>query len=743
MGTHSAAEALAPVTTVLEQAHQGVVGARTVLALGPRGIGKSWWLAQAAAAAAAAGWQVAQAEGRAALRPFSGIGQLLGHADERALDLVAAREGLLSLIGAGPLCIAIDDVSVLDVSSRDLLGAVVADAVADRLVVLATAERTVPGLEAHHLVQLAGTDAGTIVGLLRRRGLDEAAARACAAAASGNPGVAVAIADGLSDAQRSGAAPIGQLPRLGGELAAGIQERMRVLGDECCRALVVAAAAEGGDLRAVERALVLLAEPGLDALEPAEAAGLVELIGPQVVFPDPFVRHAAFHLLAPASRRAAHRALAAAFDEPHQARARVWHLVGAARGADDALAESLGLLAADAARRGAVGSAVAMYEQAVPLAATTVVRERLQASAIGVALAGGDVDRARHLADGLVATTAALQAVLADAREAFTGREHALPDSDDPVVASSARRRAARRAAMTGDHRAALASIDRSAADVSSSLVAAIALRHAGRLTEARTALADIGIAEAHADAAHLVRWCVVAHADLELLAGRLDATSLPDPGPPGQSILDLRGAVAALQARLRLVADPTRPPQDEPEAWDIDSASGALGDVRALVRSGVMAARPSDLEQAIATAQAADLPIELGEARLWLAGLRAADGDASRATELAVVADATLQRCGVRAWGARCSALARPSERAPSVVDPALAMLSQAERRVAEAVAEGLTNREVAAKLYLSVKTVDFHLQQIYRKLALRSRTELAVKMAGSAPTVVRGARR
>jgi DNA-binding NarL/FixJ family response regulator len=73
-------------------------------------------------------------------------------------------------------------------------------------------------------------------------------------------------------------------------------------------------------------------------------------------------------------------------------------------------------------------------------------------------------------------------------------------------------------------------------------------------------------------------------------------------------------------------------------------------------------------------------------------------------------------------------------------MVDPALATLSQAERRVAEAVAEGLTNREVAAKLFLSVKTVDFHLQQIYRKLALRSRTELAVKMAGAAPTVVRG---
>jgi DNA-binding NarL/FixJ family response regulator len=56
---------------------------------------------------------------------------------------------------------------------------------------------------------------------------------------------------------------------------------------------------------------------------------------------------------------------------------------------------------------------------------------------------------------------------------------------------------------------------------------------------------------------------------------------------------------------------------------------------------------------------------------------------------------------------------------------------LTKAERRVAEAVAAGRTNREVADHLFVSVKTVDFHLQAIYRKLGVRSRTELAVLMA------------
>jgi DNA-binding CsgD family transcriptional regulator len=51
---------------------------------------------------------------------------------------------------------------------------------------------------------------------------------------------------------------------------------------------------------------------------------------------------------------------------------------------------------------------------------------------------------------------------------------------------------------------------------------------------------------------------------------------------------------------------------------------------------------------------------------------------------------------------------------------------LTDTERRVADVVAEGLTNAESARRLYLSRHTVDFHLRQIFRKLAIRSRVEL-----------------
>jgi DNA-binding CsgD family transcriptional regulator len=53
-------------------------------------------------------------------------------------------------------------------------------------------------------------------------------------------------------------------------------------------------------------------------------------------------------------------------------------------------------------------------------------------------------------------------------------------------------------------------------------------------------------------------------------------------------------------------------------------------------------------------------------------------------------------------------------------------ASLTATELSVAELVAEGMTNRQVAAKLYLSHHTVGFHMRQVFRKLEISSRVEL-----------------
>jgi DNA-binding CsgD family transcriptional regulator len=59
------------------------------------------------------------------------------------------------------------------------------------------------------------------------------------------------------------------------------------------------------------------------------------------------------------------------------------------------------------------------------------------------------------------------------------------------------------------------------------------------------------------------------------------------------------------------------------------------------------------------------------------------------------------------------------------------LESLTKGELRIVDLVARGWTNQEVADQLDLSTKTVEWTLTNVYRKLHLRSRTELALKLA------------
>ena len=88
----------------------------------------------------------------------------------------------------------------------------------------------------------------------------------------------------------------------------------------------------------------------------------------------------------------------------------------------------------------------------------------------------------------------------------------------------------------------------------------------------------------------------------------------------------------------------------------------------------------------------------------------------------------------GAAPWAAR----ARAELRAAGAIERARVYgpdeLTAQEMRVALAVARGAKNREVAAELYLSPKTIEFHLGRVYRKLGIHSRAELATLVAGGA---------
>ena len=71
------------------------------------------------------------------------------------------------------------------------------------------------------------------------------------------------------------------------------------------------------------------------------------------------------------------------------------------------------------------------------------------------------------------------------------------------------------------------------------------------------------------------------------------------------------------------------------------------------------------------------------------------------------------------------------PSLRVSAAVRASGSELTEGERRIAELVAAGNSNKEVAAALFLSVHTVEGALKRIYRKLDVRSRTELAHRLS------------
>lgn len=90
------------------------------------------------------------------------------------------------------------------------------------------------------------------------------------------------------------------------------------------------------------------------------------------------------------------------------------------------------------------------------------------------------------------------------------------------------------------------------------------------------------------------------------------------------------------------------------------------------------------------------------------------------------------FRRLGAEPWTRRATGELRASGAAvPDLDVTTVARLTSQEMQIALAVSGGATNREVAAVLLLSPRTVGFHLSNIYRKLGIRSRIELARVLA------------
>jgi DNA-binding CsgD family transcriptional regulator/tetratricopeptide (TPR) repeat protein len=148
----------------------------------------------------------------------------------------------------------------------------------------------------------------------------------------------------------------------------------------------------------------------------------------------------------------------------------------------------------------------------------------------------------------------------------------------------------------------------------------------------------------------------------------------------------------------------------------------------------GLIHAERGDLERALAELELAvqlsaqvPIPLEHGRALLAHGAVHRRARHKRAARNSLEGALAVFERMGARIWEERAhTELGSVGGRAAASGE-----LTPTERRVADLVAEGLQTKQVAAALFVSAKTVEGHLTNIYAKLGVHSRTELARRLA------------
>ena len=142
-----------------------------------------------------------------------------------------------------------------------------------------------------------------------------------------------------------------------------------------------------------------------------------------------------------------------------------------------------------------------------------------------------------------------------------------------------------------------------------------------------------------------------------------------------------------------------------------------------------------ASLDRALELHEQLQEPFERGRTLLVRGTLQRRNRKKRPARESLTQALAMFDELGARLWSERAQAeLRRIGGRAPA----SPGVLTPTEERVAALVAAGRTYREVADALFISPKTVQWNLSKIYRKLGVRSRAELAAKLAaGQTPAV------
>ena len=235
--------------------------------------------------------------------------------------------------------------------------------------------------------------------------------------------------------------------------------------------------------------------------------------------------------------------------------------------------------------------------------------------------------------------------------------------------------------------------------------------------------LARAQVAEARADYAGVVR-------ALEPLRQPWAGAGIDEPG--AWSWPDVYANALVVEGRLDEADEFLRPHEALAEERGHRSATARLGYARGRLlgaRGDLDAARLS-FERSLDLL--ADTPLRWDRARVNFAygqTLRRA-GKRREADGVIATARDLYAALGASTYVARCDReLKAGGLHAVRPADQPVDALTPQEEAVAALVASGLSNREVAAELFVSMKTVQYHLTRVYAKLGVRSRTELAAQ--------------
>ena len=751
------------------------------LVTGPEGIGKTALVAKLAREASGAHRVVAAAGDEAeACLPFAALEQLAGRlggpgagaAPAQATDAAGAGAELLRLLAAadGPLLLVLDDAQWADGPSLAAITYAMRRVFADPVMLVVACRDGAVGRLPGGLLRLARGERGLELALegLRAHALAELASRlggelpSPRAAArlrehtGGNPKHAAELLRELEP---------GALDRTDLPLPAPRGSRDAVLAllaglSAPARELAAAAAVLGrrAPLRSAAR-MAGLDDP-LPALQEAVDAGLLELVdrpgGHDLAFRAQLARGAVYHDLGPA-RRAALHAAAAGLTAGGAALA---HRAAAALVPDAGLAREL----AEAARReaarapGAAGAGMVAAARVEPDPARAA--DRL-VEGVELLLDAGEVARAAALEPELGELAEAPRAALARGRLALArGRA----EQAEPLLREAWERAAGGDRAEAALRLAALArlrgrwddaiahaelgsALAREAGQrallgvLEATLAALLAARGEAEPAEQRLAAVRALAREPGPDTAVVAAaaWAAVeagaARGDpartLEDLAAVIAPAAWAAPAAPGASAW--RPLAAEALAELdrpdeadRLLDALERDPSPDPAARSAAARARGLAAAargRAAEAADAFARARALLAGRTAPLESARLDEAEGRALLRAGGRRAA-------AERLEAARAAYARLGARPALARCERELAACGAAGRGARARERPLTARERAVADLVAGGLTNRAVAERLVVSVKTVEFHLANAFAKMGVRSRTQLAVAL-------------